>query len=61
MPFNLNGKEKIFDGDPDIKLLDYLRTVEGMSSPRDGCDSTKRCGVYTVGLDEKQFLLVRFP
>ena len=37
MDFVLNGVKKQFDGDPKMRLLYYLREVEGIISPKNGC------------------------
>jgi aerobic carbon-monoxide dehydrogenase small subunit len=51
MRFNLNGEEKIFNGDPDLQLLEYLRGAEGVHTPRVGCSGKGTCGACTVLLD----------
>lgn len=43
----VNGKEKIFDGDPDMPLLWYLRDVAGLTGTKFGCGMSL-CGACTV-------------
>ncbi len=35
--FKVNGKEKTFDGDPDMPLLWYLRDVAQLTGTKFGC------------------------
>ena len=53
MKFSLNGKEKEFDGDPEISLLTYLREHENITSVKDGCSGQANCGACTVDIDGK--------
>src|SRR5882672_3720485 len=43
----VNGKEKMFDGDPDMPLLWYLRDVAGLTGTKFGCGMAL-CGACTV-------------
>ncbi len=43
----VNGKEKIFDGDPEMPLLWYLRDVAGLTGTKFGCGMSL-CGACTV-------------
>jgi isoquinoline 1-oxidoreductase subunit alpha len=43
----VNGKEKTFDGDPDMPLLWYLRDVAGLTGTKFGCGMSL-CGACTV-------------
>jgi isoquinoline 1-oxidoreductase alpha subunit len=45
--FKLNGKERTFDGDPDMPLLWYLRDIAGMTGTKFGCGMSY-CGACTV-------------
>jgi isoquinoline 1-oxidoreductase subunit alpha len=45
--FKVNGKEKTFDGDPDMPLLWYLRDVAGLTGTKFGCGMSL-CGACTV-------------
>ncbi len=45
--FKVNGKEKTFDGDPDMPLLWYLRDVAGLTGTKYGCGMAL-CGACTV-------------
>jgi len=56
MRFFLNGVEKIFNGDPETTLLDYLRSIEGIPVTRVGCTGSGNCGACTVLLDERAVL-----
>ena len=53
MQFNLNGQNKVYDGDPDLSLLQYLREIEGIISPKDGCAPQAACGCCAVQVDGK--------
>ena len=53
MKFNLNGKKKEYKGDPELPLLTYLREIEGIISPKDGCAPQASCGCCTVELNGK--------
>ena len=56
MKFTLNGKEKEYNGNPELSLLKYLREVEGITSPKDGCSPQASCGACTVELNGKAVL-----
>lgn len=56
MKFYLNGVEKEFNGNPELSLLKYLRDIEGITSPKDGCSPQASCGACTVGLNSKAVL-----
>lgn len=43
----VNGKERTFDGDPDMPLLWYLRDVAGLPGTKFGCGMSL-CGACTV-------------
>src|ERR1035441_6110439 len=43
----VNGKEKTFDGDPDMPLLWYLRDVAELTGTKFGCGMAL-CGACTV-------------
>ncbi|MDQ1350271.1 MAG: hypothetical protein QG657_572, partial [Acidobacteriota bacterium] len=49
--FKLNGKEKNFDGNDSISLLHYLREIEGIISPKDGCSGQAACGACMVEMN----------
>lgn len=61
MQFNLNGKIKSYDGDPDLTLLTYLREIGGITSPKDGCAPQAACGCCTVELNGKAVLSCVIP
>lgn len=48
--FKLNGKERTYDGDPDMPLLWYLRDIAGMTGTKFGCGMSY-CGACTVHQD----------
>ena len=56
MKFHLNGHERDYNGDPDLPLLTYLREVEGIISPKDGCAPQAACGCCVVQVDTKAAL-----
>ena len=37
MEFKLNGNTVSFEGDPEMSLMTFLRDVEDLISPKDGC------------------------
>ena len=51
MDFTLNGNTKTYNGDPELSLLNYLREIEGIISPKDGCAPQAACGACTVELN----------
>ena len=61
MKFWLNGQEKDFAGDPNLPLLNYLRDVEGITSPKDGCAPQAACGCCVVDLNGKAVLACVTP
>jgi xanthine dehydrogenase molybdenum-binding subunit len=61
MEFTLNGTKRTFDGDPELPLLNYLRDIEGITSPKDGCAPQAACGCCAVQLGEKAVLACVIP
>ena len=61
MKFNLNGIDKTFNGDPELPLLTYLREIEGIISPKDGCAPQAACGACTVELNGRAVLSCVIP
>jgi selenium-dependent xanthine dehydrogenase len=59
--FTLNGKTKTYNGDPELSLLNYLREIEGITSPKDGCAPQAACGCCTVVLNGKAVLSCAIP
>ena len=51
MEFKLNGTTINYEGDPELSLMTYLRDVEDIISPKDGCAPEGVCGCCTVLLD----------
>ncbi len=56
MKFFLNGQTKEYNGDPELPLLTYLREVEGITTPKDGCAPQAACGCCAVDLNGKAVL-----
>ncbi len=54
--FTLNGQTRTYDGDPELPLLTYLRDVEGITSPKDGCAPQAACGCCVVEHNHKAVL-----
>jgi aldehyde oxidoreductase len=61
MYFKLNGQDKHYDGDPDLSLLHYLREIEGITSPKDGCAPQAACGCCAVQVGDKALLACVTP
>ena len=61
MQFILNGQERTYDGDPELPLLRYLREIEGITSPKDGCAPQAACGCCAVQIGEKALLACVTP
>jgi selenium-dependent xanthine dehydrogenase len=47
----LNGQAMHYDGDPDRRLLDYLRNDLHLTAAKDGCSGQGACGACTVEID----------
>ena len=56
MDFVLNGESRTYNGDPELPLLTYLREIEGIISPKDGCAPQAACGCCAVDLNGKAVL-----
>ncbi|MEM7112421.1 MAG: selenium-dependent xanthine dehydrogenase [Chloroflexota bacterium] len=56
MKFILNGEQKEWLGDPELPLINYLRDVEGITSPKDGCAPQAACGCCAVQQNDKAVL-----
>lgn len=56
MKFTLNEKTIDYLGNPELSLLKYLRDIEGITSPKDGCSPQASCGACTVELNGKPVL-----
>lgn len=61
MEFFLNGVRKQFTGDPQMRLLQYLREVENVISPKDGCSPQGACGCCSVMIDDRALLSCTTP
>lgn len=53
LDFELNGEKKSWSGDPDKKLLEYLRLDQGLTAVKDGCSGQGTCGACTVEINGK--------
>ena len=61
MNFTLNGNIKTYTGNPELPLLTYLREIEGIISPKDGCAPQASCGCCVVELNGKGVLSCAIP
>jgi aerobic-type carbon monoxide dehydrogenase small subunit (CoxS/CutS family) len=61
MKFLLNGQNRDYSGDPELPLLTYLREVEDIKSPKDGCAPQAACGCCAVQLNDKAVLSCVIP
>lgn len=61
MKFTINGKIKEYFGDPELSLLKYIRHIEGIISPKDGCSPQASCGACTVELNGRAVLSCATP
>lgn len=61
MRFTLNGVETLYDGPPDVSLLQWLRNDGGVISAKDGCAPQAACGACTVDLGGKAVLACITP
>jgi selenium-dependent xanthine dehydrogenase len=59
MEFTLNGEKRNWTGDSEYQVLRYLREVEGITSPKDGCSSEGVCGCCTILLNSAPRLSCR--
>ena len=53
MEFTLNGQPRRIEADPEMEVLSYLRDVEDIISPKDGCSGEGICGCCTILVDGK--------
>jgi aldehyde oxidoreductase len=49
--FLLNGKSEVFDGNPEITLLKFLRNIKNITSVKDGCSCQGACGACMVEIN----------
>lgn len=52
MIFYLNGKEKDYNGDSNLSLLNYLRDSEGITTVKEGCSPQSGCGACSVLIND---------
>lgn len=50
MQLIINGKKRVYDGDPDMPLLWYVRDLAGLTGTKFGCGAGL-CGACTVHVD----------
>jgi xanthine dehydrogenase molybdenum-binding subunit len=53
MHVTINHRSIDYTGDPDRRLLDYLREDLGLTSPKRGCDTEAACGCCKVLINDK--------
>ena len=61
MRFTLNNQNEIYDGDPELSLLSYLREQRGIKSTKDGCAPQAACGCCVVQVNQKAVLSCVVP
>jgi aerobic-type carbon monoxide dehydrogenase small subunit (CoxS/CutS family) len=61
MRFNLNGRDVEYAGDPDMTLLDFLKSVAGIPVTSVGCSGGANCGACTVQVDDRAVLSCKTP
>jgi selenium-dependent xanthine dehydrogenase len=49
--FLLNGKSEVFNGNPEITLLKFLRNYKNITSVKDGCSCQGACGACMVEIN----------
>ena len=49
--FILNGQATIFEGNPEIPLLKFLRNTKNITSVKDGCSCQGVCGACMVEIN----------
>jgi len=54
--FTLNNEKQVFEGDPNMTLLKYLRNEKHLTSVKDGCSGQAACGACTVEINGKAML-----
>ncbi len=54
--FSLNGTDVEYSGDPEVTLLQWLRSDTEVKSVKDGCSGQGTCGACIVELNEKPSL-----
>jgi aldehyde oxidoreductase len=59
--FTLDGEHRAYEGDPDLTLSLYLRSVERNTSCKVGCSGQGACGGCTVILDGQAVLSCKTP
>ncbi|MFH1118915.1 MAG: selenium-dependent xanthine dehydrogenase [Bacteroidota bacterium] len=59
--FNLNGKPFIYTGNPETRLLHFLRNEKGITSVKDGCSCQGACGACLVEIDGEAKLSCMTP
>lgn len=49
--FTLNGQSTLFEGNPEISLLNFLRNFKNITSVKDGCSCQGACGACMVEIN----------
>lgn len=57
--FYLNDEEVLYTGEPEAKLLPWLRLERRITTPKDGCSAQGSCGACTVEIHAKPRLACR--
>ncbi len=57
--FHLNNESKSYAGDPSVSLLTYLREIEDILSPKNGCSGQGVCGACLVEVNGRATLACR--
>ena len=61
MRFTLNNRDEIYEGDPELSLLSYLREQVDIKSAKDGCAPQAACGCCVVQVNQKAVLACVVP
>jgi selenium-dependent xanthine dehydrogenase len=59
--FSLNGNERAVEVEDGASLLEILRDVCGVISPKDGCSPQGQCGCCTVIVDDRAIVSCAMP
>ena len=57
--FYLNDEEVLYTGQPEARLLSWLRLERRITSPKDGCSGQGSCGACTVEINARPRLACR--
>lgn len=59
--FSLNDQPAVYEGDPKLSLLTYLREARQITSAKDGCSGQAACGACLVEMDGQPALACSTP